>query len=81
MYLQPVSITSENVTYLLEAAEYFQIADLKNVCVDKLIRQLSVDNCLQLLDTAFKFNIEKLKRLATDLSVPNRKCCGSRSGS
>ena len=37
-----------------------------------LTRTLSVTNCLQLLDTAFKYNLKQLKKLATDILVPNR---------
>ena len=72
MYQHSIDDTPEKVADLLEAAEYFQIEGLKEICSQMLTRTLSVTNCLQLLDTAFKYNLKQLKKLATDILVPNR---------
>ena len=72
MYQQSIDDAPEKVADLLDAAEYFQIEGLKEICSQMLTRTLSVTNCLQLLDTAFKYNLKQLKKLATDILVPNR---------
>jgi BTB/POZ domain len=69
MYLWNLNSSADKVAGLLEAAEYFQIATLKQYCSRILIRQLSVDNCLEMLDTAYKYNMIDLKRLSADLLV------------
>ena len=73
MYLHSITDASDKAPQLLDAAEYFQIAGLKEVCVDLLVKKLRVDNCLELLNLAYKYNIKPLKRQAIDLLVPNRK--------
>ena len=72
MYLIPVKITTEKVVGMLEAAEYFQMGTLKEMCENILISQLNVENCLFSLDLAYKFNIKLLKRQAADLLFHNR---------
>ena len=72
MNLQSIADAPKKVADLLEAAEYFQIAGLKEICSQVLIRTLDVRTCLQLLDTACKYNLKQLKKLATDLLVPNK---------
>ena len=53
---------------------------LKAVCADVLIRELRVDNCLELLDMAYKYNIGELKRPASDLLIINRDHRGATFG-
>ena len=62
MYLYTISNMPDKVPQLLEAAEYFQMAALKDSCEDILTRQLSVENCVQMMNTAFLFNIPTLKK-------------------
>ena len=73
MYLYTISNMPDKVPQLLEAAEYFQMAALKDSCEDILTRQLSVENCVQMMNTAFLFNIPTLKKKALDLFLPNRE--------
>ena len=73
MYLQSIDDAPKKVADLLQAAEYFQIEGLKEICSQMLIRTLNVTNCLQLLDTAYKYNLKQLKKLANDILVPNRR--------
>jgi hypothetical protein len=73
MYLWNLNSSADKMPGLLEAAEYFQIATLKKYCSRHLVRKLSVDNCLEMLDTAYKYNMKDLKRLSADLLVPNRQ--------
>ena len=69
MYLYTISNMPDKVPQLLEAAEYFQMAALKDSCEDILTRQLSVENCVQMMNTAFLFNVPTLK----NLFLPNRE--------
>ena len=80
MYLREINIADDIVIDLLVAADYFQIAGLKAVCADVLIRELRVDNCLELLDMAYKYNIGDLKRPASDLLIINRDHRGATFG-
>jgi hypothetical protein len=64
---------SEKKVYdLLEAADYFQMVGLKEMCGRLLIDTISVDNCLELLNTAFKYSIKNLKKNCNDFFVVNR---------
>ena len=58
---------------LLEAAEYFQIAGLKEMCGRELIHTITTHHCLQLLDTAFKYDIKNLKNPCNEFFVTNKK--------
>ena len=73
MYLQSIDDAPAKVADLLDAAEYFQVEGLKEICSQMLIRTLDVNNCLQMLDTGYKYNLKQLKKLATDILVPNRR--------
>ena len=73
MYMHNITNASDKATQLLDAAEYFQIAGLKEFCVDLLVKKLSVNNCLELLNLSYKYTIKPLKRQATDLLFSNRK--------
>jgi hypothetical protein len=35
------------------------------------LQHWKVENCLELLDTAYKYNLKRLKQLATELLFPN----------
>jgi hypothetical protein len=58
---------------LLEAAEYLQINGLKEICCRQLANRVSVEECLQVLDLAFKYNMKGLMRECNDFFVINRK--------
>ena len=73
MYLQSIDDAPAKVADLLDAAEYFLVEGLKEICSQMLIRTLDVNNCLQMLDTGYKYNLKQLKKLATDILVPNRR--------
>ena len=60
MYLHEIPHAADKVDELLDAAEYFQMAALQQMCAKLLGRKLSVDNCLQLLDVAFKYEVKEL---------------------
>jgi len=73
MYLQNIEDTAQKVHDLLKAADYLQIAGLKEICGLHLVSSLAKENCLELLNLAYKYDIKNLKRLCIDLFVPNRK--------
>ena len=61
MYLHNIVDAGAKVTKLLEAAEYFQIAGLKELCGLILMDQVAVNNCMKMLDLACKYDIKNLK--------------------
>jgi hypothetical protein len=66
IYLQNIDNIADNLADLLDAAEYFQIASLKDICSRMLIKKLTVESCLELLDTAYKYDLKKLKSSVAD---------------
>ncbi len=58
---------------LLEAADYFQMAGLKEMCGRLLINMISCDNCLKLMDMACKYDVKNLKPDCMKFFVKNRE--------
>ncbi len=58
---------------LLEAADYFQMAGLKEMCGRFLINTISCDNCLKLMDTACKYDVKNLKTQCNKFFVKNKE--------
>jgi hypothetical protein len=61
------------VLKLLEAADYFQMAGLKEMCGRLLINTISCDNCLKLMDTACKYDVKNLKPDCMKFFVKNKE--------
>jgi hypothetical protein len=61
------------VLKLLEAANYFQMAGLTEMCGRLLINTISCDNCLKLMDTACKYDVKNLKTLCNEFFVKNKE--------
>jgi hypothetical protein len=61
------------VLKLLEAADYFQMAGLKEMCGRLLINTISVVNCLKLMDMACKYDVKNLKPDCMKFFVKNRE--------
>jgi BTB/POZ domain len=78
MYHQSIDQPDEKLLPLLEAAEYFQIAGLKEVCSRLLIETISMENCLELLNTTYKYDLQQLMKLAFDQLCLNRQAFRSR---
>jgi hypothetical protein len=76
MYLQSLDGSTDNVMDLLDAAEYFQVSGLKDVCAHQLIATITARNCLELLSTAYKYNLKQLKKLTAEILYPNRQRFG-----
>jgi hypothetical protein len=73
MYLQSIDDAGKKLAELLEAAEYLQIAGLKEICLNMLIETIKVETCLELMNTAYKYNMDLLKKLTADILYPNRQ--------
>ena len=58
---------------MVVAADYLQVTGLKKMCGRLMIDMINVENCLELLDTAFKYDIKNLKSPCADFFVTNRK--------
>ena len=57
---------------VLEAAEYFQIQELKELCGSVMEEKLCEANCLQFLNLAFRYNMRNLQKSAGDLLQKNK---------
>ena len=73
MYLRPIANAADKVDELLEAADFLQMAALKEACSRILIQQLDVHNCLLTLNTAFVYNLATVKWPANELFIYNRQ--------
>jgi len=73
MYLHTIADAAKKVTKLLDAAEYFQMAGLKELCRLILMDQVAVDNCLKMLDLACKYNVKNLKGKCNEIFMANRE--------
>jgi speckle-type POZ protein len=51
---------------LLAAADKYLLEDLKSRCETHLIRQMSAENCLELLSLAIHHPVEHLKKCAVE---------------
>lgn len=59
MYTDEISLENSDyndVIKLLQAADRFAVANLKNLCEEQLITAITIDNVCQLLDCADKMN-------------------------
>jgi len=61
----------ENAMELLEAADQFQVEDLKEMCGDLLLSKLTVANVLESLAIADRYRLVELKKSAIALTVKN----------
>jgi hypothetical protein len=73
MYLHNIEDAAEKVGDLLAAADHLQIAGLKETCGQLLIADLNQKNCLEMLNTAYKYNIKNLKQRCNEVFVANKK--------
>jgi hypothetical protein len=73
MYVHSIENPQDKMLDLLEAAEYLQIDGIKETCGRQLADRVSVKECLQMLDLAFKYNMKGLMRECNDFFVINRK--------
>lgn len=64
-------ISTENVEYLLQAADRFQISLLKNNCEDFLLERLSVENCIGFWVTGLAYACPKLQATSWNFITEN----------
>jgi len=72
MYLHKIENAAAKAVDLLEAAEYFQIMGLKELSINLLMKNVTVENCLQMMNVAFKYNVNCMKTKCNDVFVRNR---------
>ncbi len=58
---------------LLETADYFQMAGLKEMCGRLLADTIVAKNCLKLMDKACKYDIKNLKAECNEFFVKNKE--------
>jgi speckle-type POZ protein len=56
-----LSLTETSAKRLFEAADKYDIGDLKDECVDRLIHRIRVDNVINLMAWAHTHSVEELK--------------------
>ena len=61
MYGETIEIDDENVVQVLAAADYVQLQDVKDFCIEYFTTSLSIANCLDAL-TAYNLYMPKLSR-------------------
>ena len=71
LYTGHVDINEDNVFHLLAVADYFLISSLKTLCVDVLLRALSLSSCIAAYYTAMKYRCEELQKDAKDFILAN----------
>lgn len=71
MYTGKVKIEVTNVEDLLQAASILGMFVIMEACEDFLIDNISKDNCLQLLGTAFQYNLNRLTDTALEIAAKN----------
>ena len=64
VYTETIIINDENILQLLHAADYLQMIEPKEFCVEFLECKLSPDTCVSILGVAQRYNIETLQDLA-----------------
>uniref|UniRef100_T1GJ61 BTB domain-containing protein n=1 Tax=Megaselia scalaris TaxID=36166 RepID=T1GJ61_MEGSC len=64
LYTGDISITEDNVFELLESSVFLQIEWIKEKCCSYLIRIMTVDNCLDILNIAENFSCDNLYQSA-----------------
>ena len=63
IYTGKIVINENDIEDILQASSLFLIDDLKNICAEYLLSNLSLDNCCYTLYLADMFNFEKLVKL------------------
>ena len=58
---------------LLGVADKYQLDDLKEMCEEKLVSSISVENSIECLVLGDSLNASKLKKIALDLVAKNMK--------
>lgn len=71
MYAGTIDNLNTRSPRLLEAADKYQLSELKEICEDVLCDSLTVDTCLECLVLADLHNAEKLKNAAVSFVVDN----------
>lgn len=66
LYTGKTDVNIENVQDLLEASNYLQIKDLNVKCVDFMVRNLDVSNCVGVLTLADQLSVERLLQEAVN---------------
>nr|CAB3259894.1 kelch-like protein 20 [Phallusia mammillata] len=61
IYSGRISITEENVTEILDDAEYTQMEALKSKCRKYFLNVVSADNCLKIQAYAQRYNLEEVQ--------------------
>ena len=71
LYIGHVDINEGNVFDLLAVADYFLISSLKTLCVNVLLRALSLSSCIAAYYTGMKYRCEELQKGAKDFILAN----------
>jgi len=59
--LQPVDLTGDNVTFILNAAHKYKVHGLEQLCANFLMKNLEASNAFTILNEAGKFHLDDLK--------------------
>lgn len=62
-----INISSKNIQSLLIAADKYLIRDLKTICAHHLIRKITIQNVVKLLDFAYTYRVNVLKEYAHEV--------------
>ena len=65
LYTGHTDINIENVQDLLEASNYLQAKELNMKCIEFMIRNLDVSNCIAVLKLADQLTLERLLQAGT----------------
>lgn len=71
MYTGRVKIEAGNVDDLLASAASVGMYSVIEACEDFLLEHSSKDNCLQLVSTAYKYNLSRLTEMALEIAAKN----------
>ncbi|KAM8729053.1 kelch-like protein 11 isoform 2-T2 [Acanthopagrus schlegelii] len=67
MYTGQIRVTTATVHEVLELADRFLLAQLKNFCGDFLMRKLSLSNCVAVHSLAHMYSLEQLDKGAAEM--------------
>jgi len=71
IYTGKVTNIEENAAELLKIADKYQIQQLKDTCVKKLIKDTNVENCLYHAELGILFRVDDLQSTAVTYAVKN----------
>nr|XP_039257220.1 kelch-like protein 24 [Styela clava] len=71
VYAQSIQIKSDNVQDIVEAADYFQLDQLKSSCENFLLRQVAETNCLGLMQFGELHSLDSLTARAKKFALVN----------